>query len=64
MHTMRATIPRFDRAPGLTHDEALLEDVRLAILSGTYIEDTPDDEDLPVVGRLQCFTHPEPETPQ
>lgn len=58
----RAHIPRFDHGPGLSHDEAMLEDIRITILSGTYIDDTIDDEDLPLPGRIAMIT--EHETPQ
>lgn len=56
---LRAFTPRFDRPPGLSHDEALLEDVRLSILAGTYISDDIDDEDLPVAGRIERIAHTE-----
>lgn len=57
----RAAVHRIDHRPGLSYEEALLEDVRIAILSGNFVDDIVD-EDLPVAGRLQLIA--EPETPQ
>lgn len=60
----RAAIPRFDHPRDMSHDESVLEDVRLAILSGTFIEGVidVDDEDMPLAGRITLIA--EPETPQ
>lgn len=53
---------RFNHPPGLSSEEALLEDVRISILSGTFVDEIVD-EDLPLAGRIQLIQD-EPETPQ